>query len=485
MTGRLLWIHQNFVSAREAGNSRAIHLLAALLEAGWRVDLVCEQASYLGARAVDATDGPVVRREGGLAVHRLPGRETGLRLRGRGRAFLGFAARALRYAATLPRPDVVYASSPPPPQLLASLAAAARVRAPLVFEARDLWPAFLLQGGMLAPGPVAEGLWWTESLACRTAAACVAVSPPFAPYLERLGARAVTVALTGGDPALLDADRAAGAAWRRRMGVEDRVVVAYTGSLNEPYGIPAVLRAARRLAAEDPRVVWVFAGEGRGRPEVERAAAETGAVRWLGMMPKDALAPVLLGADLALQTHAGWPLLQTTVSGKLFDYLAAGVPVVSLSGGVTGTLLREAGAGVVVAPDGLAAAVRALAALAPDARAAMGMRGRAWVARHAPAPAEARRIVAVVEAARGGPPVTRDALLRAGLAAGRAVARRAPQRAVADLFGGGREETIRRAFDAWMAAAGAFAADAAPPPMPLLLSDRDRTASAPARARLP
>ena len=474
MSGRLLWIHQNFVSAREAGNSRAIYLLAALVEAGWHVDLVCAQESYLGARATGAAHVPVVEREGTLAVHRIPAPGAGSGLRRRGRAYLGFADRALRYAALLPRPDVVYASSPPPPQLLTSLAAAVRARAPFVFEVRDLWPAFLLDGGMLRPGPVAEGLRWVEALCCRAAAVCVAASPAFAPYLTRLGARAVTVAPTGADPVLLRADRAAGAAWRSQAGLEGRLVVAYTGSLNEAYGIPTVLEAALRMAALDPRVVWVFAGEGRARPQVERAATETDAVRWLGSMPRDALGPVLLGADLALATHAPWPLLETTVSGKLFDYLAAGVPVVSLSGGLTGAVLRDAGAGVTAPPtaDGLVDAVRALAALAPEERMAMGERGRAWAGRHGPAPVWARRIVGSIEAARSMPPLTRRTLLSAGAAAAGSVAARTPGAALHDLFGDAREETIRRAFDAWMAHAPPTASEAAPLSMPLLLSDR-------------
>jgi len=37
---RLVWIHQNFYTARQAGNSRAVHLVAAILEQGLNVDVV-------------------------------------------------------------------------------------------------------------------------------------------------------------------------------------------------------------------------------------------------------------------------------------------------------------------------------------------------------------------------------------------------------------------------------------------------------------
>ena len=107
-------------------------------------------------------------------------------------------------------------------------------------------------------------------------------------------------------------------------------------------------------------------------------------------------------------------------------------------------------------------------------RRAMGDRGREWVARHAPAPAGARRIVAALQAAAAAPGLTRGALLRAAAAAARDVAARSPQRALDDLFGSAREQTIRGTFAAWLASAGPTPREAAPCGMPLLLSDRDR-----------
>ena len=105
-TRTILWLHENFVSARQGGNSRATLGLSALLEAGWQIDLICTTRSYLGETYGDGE--ALVERDGGLRIHRLA---AGTR-KSRARQYIHFCREALRYAATLPRPDLIFTSSP-------------------------------------------------------------------------------------------------------------------------------------------------------------------------------------------------------------------------------------------------------------------------------------------------------------------------------------------------------------------------------------
>jgi glycosyltransferase involved in cell wall biosynthesis len=69
---------------------------------------------------------------------------------------------------------------------------------------------------------------------------------------------------------------------------------------------------------------------------------------------------------------------------KIYDYLAVGRPVVAGTDAANDPV-AEAGAGHTVPandPDALAAALERLAAASPGERAAMGARGRAFVAEH-------------------------------------------------------------------------------------------------------
>ena len=71
--------------------------------------------------------------------------------------FGGFAAAATAAAVRLPRPDVVFATSPALTVAVPGLAAARRHRAPLVFEVRDLWPRAPIEMGALR-NPAARAL---------------------------------------------------------------------------------------------------------------------------------------------------------------------------------------------------------------------------------------------------------------------------------------------------------------------------------------
>lgn len=459
---RLLWLHQNFVSARQAGNSRAIHTLAALLEAGWAIDVVCTAESYLGEAYREGA--PRVERDGALTLHRLAARP-GARPAAR---YVAFCAAATAYARRLPRADAMLASTPSLPQVAPAVALAAWRRIPLVLEVRDLWPAFLVEGELLRPGATLAAMRALEALAYRRAVECVSVSPAFVPYLTAMGVppERVTVAPTGGDPHLARQEEPA-RAFRARYDLGDRFVVLYAGSFNEAYGTGLLADAAERLRDRDD-VAWVFAGGGRDAPSVARRVAALPRARWLGLVPKDDLLPAFWAADVGINLHAPWPLLGTTVTGKLFDYLSAGLPVIDLAGGLMGRIVTASGAGRTIArdPGALADAVLALAGTAAATRVQWGRAGRAWVMRHAPSAASARAVAAAVERARRHGPHG-VALGRDVVGALRELRGERSKRALAALYGpSSREATLDRAFAAW---AAQEVADPTPLALPAIL----------------
>ena len=450
---RVLLLHQNFVGAGEAGNARALHLIEALEERGFLVELLCTNESYLGdcrERAESA------EHDGGLTIRRFDGASRRSGLRRRSGSYLSFAWKCLQALPTLPPIDLVYATSPPLPQVFTSMLAAEFWRCPMVLEVRDLWPAFLEEGGLLRSPALILAARALEMAAYHNAVHVVVTSPGFAPYLEAMGVppEAITVAPTGVDPKLAAADPSLGSTWRERNGVADRTLVLYAGSFNEAYGIDRLIEAAAKLAPALPAVDWLFAGNGRARAAVERAAQEQPNVRYLGSLPKGELIPVLLAADIGVNTHAAWPLLDTTLTGKLFDYMAVGLPIVSVRGGQMGLLIERAGAGLVAespSADGLCGAIHRLAQMSRADRRAMGARARAWALSRVAAPASAKKIVDVLERTlEAAPRRRRGTVLRSSLAAARNVATSCDRRARKALYGDCKEATLQAAFDRWL-----------------------------------
>jgi len=190
------------------------------------------------------------------------------------------------------------------------------------------------------------------------------------------------------DPALLahlDAQRAAG-----------RTVVGYAGSHGEPNALDVLLDAA--AAMRDEPVAFVLVGDGHERARLaDRVAAERLAnVAMFPPVPKAQIPSLLASFDIA---YIGWrrvPLYRFGIApNKLMDYMMAGRAVLhSVEAG--NDAVAEAGCGITVAPESAPAVVdglRRLVAAGPQARAAMGARGRAFVEANHTYPVLARRFV--------------------------------------------------------------------------------------------
>jgi glycosyltransferase involved in cell wall biosynthesis len=319
--------------------------------------------------------------------------------------------------------DVVVVSSPTFFSILSGWLLARLKRAAFVVEVRDLWPAIFVELGVLTNRRV---IWLLERLELAAYAAAdqvVVVSEGFRADLIRRGVPPTKVHTirNGVDPGRFGpAGPAASVALRATLGARPGdCLVLYAGTHGISQGLPAIADAAGVLEGrvlegrgldgpglDQPgggRVRFAFVGDGADKRRLERRVAELG-LRNVVLRPgvPNAEMPALLAAaDICLVPLRDVPLFATFIPSKMFEYLAAGKPVIGTVAGEAAQILEEAGA-VVVPPEdsgALAAALGALAA-APARRAAMGEAGRAFVARCYDRTALAREYRKVLELAR-------------------------------------------------------------------------------------
>jgi glycosyltransferase involved in cell wall biosynthesis len=107
----------------------------------------------------------------------------------------------------------------------------------------------------------------------------------------------------------------------------------------------------------------------------------------------------LAAADACIAILKPVPMYATVYPNKVFDYLAAGRPVVLAIEGVIRQVVEEAGAGIPVRPGDPAAMAAAIRQLASDPQAGrdMGLQGRRYVEAHFDRPALADRLVMLME----------------------------------------------------------------------------------------
>ncbi|MEO7993798.1 MAG: glycosyltransferase family 4 protein [bacterium] len=481
---RLLWVHQNFVSLKQTGIGRATYLIAAMLDAGWHVDLVTSRIGYLEEAHGADLSATLVEREGNLAVHRLgvpQGVET-VQVSGKQTNYLDFAKNSLRYVQrTLPRADLIMASSPPLTVMLPPFWLALQWGVPVVLEFRDLWPGMLVEAGLLESKAFVKAMEWTAGYALAASEKVILAASGFEPYARHLGVPQSKIATvpTGADPHYLSLDRGIGGAWRKEQGLENKFIALFAGSMNDTSDVDKVADAAAITLKERPDITWVCAGAGRLKPKLDEAAKTLPNLRLMGALPRNQMPSLYFAADVGLVTRAPWPLEATVYPAKLFDYLAAGLPVISTLRGQPAELLRASGGGETLddrTPASLARAAMAFADRTSDERKQIGRAGQLWILREMNCYRMAEEMRAILESCVR-PPNRLRAWARgigAGLkACGWTFTGRDP-RAIRRATGDQMEAEIHAAFEAWFSRPNAAPSRPADYelPLPEILSGR-------------
>jgi glycosyltransferase involved in cell wall biosynthesis len=204
-----------------------------------------------------------------------------------------------------------------------------------------------------------------ERRVLRGAALRVAVSEELVARVDRLTAGGPTVVVPNGVDAAAFAHVTSRDDARRGVGLPlDSHTVGFVGALRPWHGLEYVIEALVRV----PDVLLAVAGEGELRPALASRAAELGVaerVRWVGPLPHLEVPRFLAALDVALVPYP--PLRDFAFSPlKLYEYLAAGVPIVASDIGQVGRVLREAGSGTLVRPGDPVALAEGIQAVLRD-----------------------------------------------------------------------------------------------------------------------
>jgi glycosyltransferase involved in cell wall biosynthesis len=293
-----------------------------------------------------------------------------------------FAQRAWKgaWAAELPSPDLVLGSTPDPFAAFAAERLAARYGVPFILEVRDLWPyVFTEIGGISKFHPFVILVDRLMRYLYDRAARIVVFSGSSNEVLARYGAdtRKVVWIPHGVDLSLNPAPRPA---------PDDGVfTVTYLGAHNQWNSLGAVLDAAKILQKDGVKNVLLrFVGDGESKAAlVERVKAEGIAnARFDDPVPKTQVPAIKHESDAFIINNRRDKVSSNWMSfNKIYDYLAAGRPVV-FGSCTQDDPVRQSNAGISVNaddPKAMAQAIALLASQSPEQLRAYGMRGRAFI----------------------------------------------------------------------------------------------------------
>jgi glycosyltransferase involved in cell wall biosynthesis len=366
---KLLVLTQYYPPEVGAPQTRLSAMARALLDLGHRVEVLTGMPNYPVGRIFPGYRGRAMMREilDGVSVRRswlFPAMGAGV---GRLASYASFSATSVLGLVGAAKPSVVFVESPPLTLVVPAAGAARAWSVPLIVNVADLWPATPVELGLMSDvTAVTQGIG--QELRERGVDSDRSAFLPNGVDTDRFG------------PHLKSEDRVAAA------GLDPTKPLAlYVGTIGYVHGLDVVLDAAEDLRRR-AGVQIAFVGDGSERERLERSARDRGldAVRFLGPMPPEAVAPVLASATVALSCLRDLPMMRYVRPSKLLPAMASGVPVVYSGRGEGAEMVTSAEAGVVTDPGDGVALADAIEALAHDRERAarLGANGRSYVERH-------------------------------------------------------------------------------------------------------
>jgi glycosyltransferase involved in cell wall biosynthesis len=286
---------------------------------------------------------------------------------------------AVRRSATEFAPDAVVACMPSPWGGALGAAAARRLRVPCVTVVHELAStrSHLERGWVGKLSTTAHLPSVLERSAFRRSVRITVPSAAFVPVVEHAapGATVDVVSnwLRSAHPSAEPADRAGSAtrraAMRRRLGWDDRFVIAHVGAIGPRERLHELAPTLHHLAVAQPDVLVSFIGEGSRRPVLAEATTGLTSVEIRDPLPRGEHQALLQAADVLL-VHEGSTRADLDLPTGLASYFAAGRPVLAVtsSGSPTALELERSRAGVTVPPLDASAFASRVSALRDDPR---------------------------------------------------------------------------------------------------------------------
>ena len=340
----------------------------------------------------------------------LPNRKAHERMRN----YASFCISAALRGLTLPRPDVIIATSP---QLLVAVAgwwlSFARRGArqiPFVFEVRDLWPESLAAVGAGDENSLLHsGLGAIAGFLYDRADRVVVVTPAFREHLiERwhVPAEKIAVVENGVETDLFaPLPQAANDELRRQLGVSGKFLVCYIGTMGMAHGLETLLDAASQLRQQNPDVRFLLIGEGAEKERIKGQAQARGLenVCFLDQQPREKIPAFISASDACLVLLKKTEVFKTVIPTKMLEFMSSARPVILAVEGQAQQIVEEAGAGVVIEPENARALAAAIVQLAADRELgrALGQKGREYIVRHLSRGQTAEKYIAVLRSAVG------------------------------------------------------------------------------------
>lgn len=331
---KITYIHQYFNTPETGGSLRSYYLAKAMVNAGFDVAIIT------------ASNNPGYRIENicGIQVHYLPiAYDNSFGFYRRLYAFSVFLLKAGKLSFQL-KSQLIYASSTPLTIGLLALLLNLIKKTPYIFEVRDLWPQAPVELGFIKNPLLIKLLCMLEKSIYRHALSVVALSVPIQHHIHKYCPDKEVIVITN----MSDTKFFSGNNEQPLSDSESRFTICYIGTAGYANHLDYLLNTAQYFSEQHPGYVrFIIAARGKELERIKNTASLHAIqnVFFTEYQDREGVRKLLHNADFSYLSFLPTPVLESCSPNKLFDSLAAGVPVISNSQGwwVSETLAHQCG----------------------------------------------------------------------------------------------------------------------------------------------
>ena len=301
--------------------------------------------------------------------------------------YLSYMIAAVLFGLFERRPDIVIATSPQFFCGWAGVLISRLRRRPLLLEIRDLWPESIVAVGAIQSRGALRLIEKLEQWMYRAARHIVTVGKGYRQGLIERGVDPdrVSVVMNGVDTRAFF-PRGKDQEFAEQLGVADRFVITYCGTIGLAHGLDIVLRAAVLLLERRRReIVFLLVGDGALLDTLRGDAAQRGLdnVIFTGSLDTNMIPKVLSLSDACLVHLRASKTFTKVMPSKIFEAAAMARPTILGVRGFARHFIEKADCGLCIEPENEGELVEAILQLAEDKdlRLRLGHAGREYVVR--------------------------------------------------------------------------------------------------------
>ncbi|MFQ1702711.1 glycosyltransferase family 4 protein [Loktanella agnita] len=349
---KVLYFHQYFNTPKMAGGTRSYEMARRLIAAGHEVHIITtwREPTHKNDWWHETIDG--------IDVHWLPVKYSNtMSYTSRIAAFFKFAVKAGQRGCRIGG-DLVFATSTPLTIILPGFRAARKLRAPLIFEVRDLWPELPIAMGALK-NPLTRWLALRlERFAYTRSDRIIALSQGMADGIAQAGypKDKIIIIPNGCDLDLFAEPKIAATQFRaNHPELGTGPIVLYAGTFGHINGVGYLAELACFMIDKMPAVRFVAIGNGVEVEKTRQRAKQLGVLDanffQYPAMPKQELVGAFSAASVSCSLFIDLSEMWANSANKFFDTLASGTAIAINYQGWQADLIRDHACGVVLDAD--------------------------------------------------------------------------------------------------------------------------------------